>query len=334
MTPYKTSPGVGWVERGLPSEAHHRRLLFAANLGALRSPRRNRSGQPHPATVRSGPTAACMGEAMWRWWVSLGGPRSTHPTWETKGGADLVKWSQGGRRSCPIMLRCGFTLMEILLALAVVGGVILGVLGFYRSVADSRNDIIAYAEGIGARRAVMEMLTDELRGALAYRFLNLGVEGTEDSILFPTTRIPGPAVWIDRELTDQPIPPEHDLHVVGYRPALWEREDGTVYVAGLERTHQQVVTAQAPEEGDEIIVDFVTGHVRFIFFEYHDGAQWQTSWTGGDLPAAVRITLGGHVLPEEIEPEDYPHPITRRTVFIPGGITPQAGGMVQRGAMR
>ena len=225
----------------------------------------------------------------------------------------------------------GFTLMEILLALAIISGVVLGVLGFYRSVADSRREIVEHAEVIGAQRAVMQMLTEELRSALAYRFLNLGVEGGWDAIRFPTTRVPGPGVWVQRDLTDRPIPPEHDLHVVGYRPALWEREDGTLYIAGIERTRQQVVTARAPEEGDEIEIELLTPHVRFVFFEYYDGTEWRSGWGGGDLPAAVRITLGHEPLDEQLEPEEYPHPIMQRVVFIPGGITPQGGGVAGRG---
>lgn len=221
-----------------------------------------------------------------------------------------------------------FTLLEILLAMVLAGAVIVSTLSFYDFVLQTRSDVLEASEELHAQRLVMDRMASELTAALAYPFLNLGMTGSNERIGFPTTRVPGPAAWVDRGLTDRPVPPEHDLSIVGYRLA-WSDDDeagGEPRIIGLERLEQTLATAMDPEEGDEIRARLMTRHVRFVFFEYFLDGNWLDSWEGGDLPAAVRVTIGGPPLPEGVEPENYPWPVFQRVVFIPAGAAPGGGG--------
>lgn len=210
-----------------------------------------------------------------------------------------------GRYACRRAL-VGFTLLEMVLSLTLAGVVIVATLSFHRFTLDTRANVLEAAEAIHAQRVVMDRLAFELTTALAYPFLNLGLSGDEQRITFPTTRVPGPAAWVDRGLTDEPVPPEHDLGIVGYRLMIEEEEGGFTRVLGLERLEQTLASARAPEEGEEIQSRLLTPHVRFIAFAYYLDGNWVDSWEGGDLPQAVRITIGGDPLPEDVEIEDYP----------------------------
>lgn len=222
--------------------------------------------------------------------------------------------------------RSAFTLVEVILAIVICAGMTGALIAFYNQALDVRAAVTEEVEIASASRAVMDHLTSELRCALSYPFLDMGVEGGSDHITFLTTVIPGPAVWAVRKTTDDPIPPEHDLEMAGYRLRLATNDDGTTGVDGLERTSQRILSAEQPMEGREISVSFLTPRVKYIRFRYYDGANWLDSWTGGDLPTAVEITLGASPLLDGKTPDEYAYPTYRRTVYLPGksGAMPKA----------
>jgi hypothetical protein len=59
---------------------------------------------------------------------------------------------------------------------------------------------------------------------------------------------------------------------------------------------------------------------------YWDGTGWQDSWTGGDLPGAVEISLGASPMMEEGQDAEYEGELFRRIVHLPAGIRAQLGG--------
>ena len=222
--------------------------------------------------------------------------------------------------------RAAFTLVEVILAIVICSGMVGALIAFYNQALDIRTAVTEEVEVASASRAVMDHMTSELRSALSYPFLNMGVEGATDHFTFLTTVIPGPAVWAVRKTTDDPIPPEHDLEMAGYRLRLVTNDDGTSSVDGLERTSQRILSAEQPTEGREITVSYLTARVKYLRLRYYDGANWQDSWTGGNLPTAIEITLGASPLPDGQSPDDYASPTFRRTVFLPGksGAMPKA----------
>lgn len=214
-----------------------------------------------------------------------------------------------------------FTLVEVVLAVTLALGLAGGVLAFYRHVSDIRRRVRAQAEQLAAERLVMDRITAELRAAMGFP---VRLRGSADAVSFVSATLPGAAAWAVRKSTEEPIPPEHDLQLVGYRLGKAEDEEGNVFITGLERTCQKIIAAPEVEEGDEISVALLTGRIKFLYLRYWEGSTWLETWSGGGLPLAVEINLGFDPLPEDTEPAKYEHEVFRRVVHVPGGR--KAGG--------
>lgn len=228
------------------------------------------------------------------------------------------------------------TLLEVVLAIALTVGLMGMALGFYRQVVDVRRDFsgqLSTVQATASRRMVMDRITDELRTAIVYPFLQIGLSGQAMEMQFMTAALPGPAAWATEDITDDPVPPEHDIQLVGYRLRIGEDEDGLEVVEGLERTVQKIVSAQVAEEGEEIQGCLVAPQYKFVSFRYWDNeaGEWLDTWEGDDLPLAVEILLGAQPLPEDLEPQDYPYPTFRRVVYVPGGNRSFGGTTIIRG---
>ncbi|MCD6364269.1 MAG: hypothetical protein J7M14_00160 [Planctomycetes bacterium] len=228
------------------------------------------------------------------------------------------------KRGCNAM-----TLLEIVLALTIVVGVMGGLYGFYSHVLSTCRAVRDAAEQIAAVRIVMDRMTAELRSAKVYPFVNFGLEGMRDNTRFVTTVLPGPAAWAVRSATEEPVPPEHDLQLVGYRLRTTEVAGEETIVEGLERISQKVIAAPDAEEGEEIEVAFLTSHVKFLSLRYWTGNGWQDTWNGPDLPGAVEIVMGFEPLEEGISPDEYPYETFRRVVYVPGGVRAGRGTVVR-----
>jgi len=224
----------------------------------------------------------------------------------------------------------GFTLLEVVLAVSLSLGLLGAMFGFYQHAVRVRAAVLDEVERVAAFRSVMRLLTDELRSAFVVRFLGQGLEGTDLEMTLATVRLPSAAVWLEQSLTEtNPLPPERDLQIVGYRLRYVETEEGDIVVAGLERACQRILTAREAEEGEEIGIEFLTPYVKFLRLRYWDGTAWQEAWQGDDLPQAVEINLGEQPLPEDVEPVDYPYPVHRRVVAIPSAGQGQQGTIIR-----
>jgi len=230
----------------------------------------------------------------------------------------------------------GFTLLEVVLAVSLTLVLMVAMLTFYRQAADVRAAVVEEAELIGAERAVMDLMTEQLRGAFVFQFLGQGMDGGLTQARFSTVTLPSRSVWLVQGITEtEEIPPERDLEIVAYRVRYVEDEYGDMVAVGLERTCQKVLTprvAEEAEEGEEgeIQATLLTPHLKFIRFQYWDGSAWLESWSGGDLPQAVEIVLGAQPLPEDFEdPFEYPYPTFRRVVFVPAAAQGRSGPMIR-----
>jgi len=227
------------------------------------------------------------------------------------------------------MRRTGLTLIEIVLAITLTVGLMTAALSFYQHVADVRADFGGQLKAVrltAARRAVMDRITDELRGAMVYQFLQFGLAGGPDNVQFMTAAVPGPSVWAVENILDEPARPEHDVQIVGYRLRIVEDANGDEVIAGLARIHQNIVAAETAEEGEGILSSLIAPQFKFVSFRYWDAevGEWIDSWDSGELPLAVEVVLGVEPLPEDLEPIDYPFETFRRVVHVPGGA--QASG--------
>ncbi len=240
--------------------------------------------------------------------------------------------------TCPSARRAGFTLIEVMLALTLTIALMAAVLAFYQHVVDVREDFtgqLSAVQATAARRRVMDRITDELRGAIVFSFLNMGLSGGPTQMRFTTAVLPGRSVWVTEEdsLLGEPPAPQHDIRQVGYRLRMVEDEYGEEVVVGLERTVQEVLTAEVAEEGEQIRAGLIAPQFKFVSFRYWDNqaGEWLESWEGGDLPLAVEVSLGAQPLPEEMEPADYPFETVRRIVYVPGGLKAFGGSTIIRG---
>lgn len=240
------------------------------------------------------------------------------------------------------MKQRAFTLMEVVLALSLTVGLMGAVMAFHRHVLKVRDDVVRQTELATSVRLIMDRMTSELRGAMVYPFLGFGMEGrvadadadwkTSD-VRFIGVSLPGPAAWAVRKTTEDPIPPEYDMQLVGYRLGFEEDEEGNVYIAGLVRTCQKVLAARTAEEGEgkEIVPALLSPHIKFVRFRYWQDSDWVDTWTDSGLPLAVEITLGTQPLPEDTELEDYPieYETYRRVVYIPAAKASLEGPIIR-----
>jgi len=225
----------------------------------------------------------------------------------------------------------GLTLLEVVLAVTLTVALMGSVLAFYSLAMDVRKSVSADMQAISSRRLIMDRITSELRAAVVLPFLGMGMEGEADQIRFIVAALPGPAAWAVRKTTEDPIPPEQDLRLVGYRLRTFENEQHEQVIENLERTCQKIIAVETAEEGEEIETAAIGPDIKFLYFRYWDcDAQgWTASWAGSGLPGAVEITIGAEPLPEKTDPGDYPYPVHRRVVYLPGGARAPTGTIIR-----
>lgn len=227
-----------------------------------------------------------------------------------------------------------FTMVEVMLALALVGALMGALLGFYQNALDIRREMVGETELFAAEQEIMQGITDELRSAFAYPFLNLGVEGAADQISLVSAGLPGPAAWAARSSTEDPIPPEQDLRLITYRLRI---DANTTEVLGLERSVQKVLAAESAAMAMK--TRLVSSRIVFLNLAYYDGSSWRSTWrmespsSEGEvqtslLPMAVEVRLGATPKPEDMPVEEYlaQYPTHRRVVYLAVGARPLTSG--------
>jgi len=238
----------------------------------------------------------------------------------------------------PATTRRGFTLLEVILAIALTVGFIGAVIGFHHRAGWMRQVLVDDMAASSAQRVLMDRWTDDLEGAMPYSFLQMGLEGTLNAetdlpeLRFITATLPGPAIWAQRNALEDPIPPEHDLQMIMYRLHSFRCEDRHVHVTGLERISQKIIApTQVSDDYKDVTPSMFLPQVRFLDIQYTDGAEWfdtwpMQEWDGRDprrrnLPVAVKVTIGKEELPPNMKLDDYlaEFPTFSRTIFLTGG---------------
>jgi hypothetical protein len=213
--------------------------------------------------------------------------------------------------------------MEVLLAVIIVVILMGAMFGLYWRGLEVRDRTTAMLDEITAQRLLLDRISEELRTAMVYPFLRFGLTGEVGRAEWIACRLPGPGAWTPAGITDAPRTPESDIQIVGYRLRYGEDENGDPIVVGLERTVQRVLAPETAEESDgedsaAVQVQFVTGHVKFIRFQYYDGETWSETWDASELPAAVQVVIGREPMTEDATLDEYTAPTMRRTIFVPG----------------
>lgn len=227
------------------------------------------------------------------------------------------------------MSRRAFTLFEALLAIALSIGIVGGTMALYQQAVTTRQRISEDLEVLTAERIIMDRMTQELRSALVYPFLGFGLEGEADSVTFMTSTVPGPAAWAVRTGTEDPVPPETDLQMVTYRMRTYEDDYGMLQVAGIERSCQKILGSPTAREGAEVSTVLLTPYIQHMQFAFFDGSTWTNKWQDKGLPLAVEVIMGFPPLPDEVEAQDYPDPVFRRVIYLPGATTSIQGPIIR-----
>jgi len=227
--------------------------------------------------------------------------------------------------------RKAFTLLEVILAISLVLGVMGAAFRFYQYVADTRDAIGADLRFQRTVRGVMDRLTAELSGTIGRPLMEDRVLWLSDTLAFNTTVLPGPAAWADPGLTEAPVPPVHDVHLVSYALRTSEDDRGDLVNEGLERTH--LTAPPLPLDDDEApafqSTVLLAESIKFVRFRYWAGRAaggitddgWVTEWNRTSAPPAVEITLGREACPDGMDVEDYldRYETYRRVVHVPVG---------------
>jgi prepilin-type N-terminal cleavage/methylation domain-containing protein len=240
----------------------------------------------------------------------------------------LIPFGRNARRD-------GFTLIEVVLALAIAIGMLLVALYFYRQAAQLRGQVLEETERVAEVRLMMDRITADLRTARWHEVLQEGLVGGSDYIQFVKTDVPSAAAWEQNEFDPRPRRVESDLKEAGYY--LGGSEVGSNAPPGLVRWEEPLLETYVPEADSKEAVDATepvlyqppprapsetASQVRYARFRYWDGFVWWDTWEGGELPLGVEVSLGAEPFQPEMGDDgtlpEYPHEVFRRVIYLPG----------------
>lgn len=194
----------------------------------------------------------------------------------------------------------GFTLVEILIAVAIVSLILTIIYGSYASSIDTMNYTREKMETFSVARLTLSRMHDELTSSFfSEESEDVVFSGEEGSLSFISSSH-------ERIFKDSK---EYDLVEIGYFTeaaeegeslCLWRRED---------RTPDDDVL-----EGGE--KEKLIEHLESIEFKYYDGEEWRDEWDSKEesyLPQAVKVIL------------KFPEKELSTTAFVPLGKSKWAG---------
>ena len=226
-----------------------------------------------------------------------------------------------------------FTLVEVILAIAIATGLLVIALTFYRQATDLRGQILVESERISVVRLVADRLTADLRQARpvagdAESFVggSGSVRFTRASLAVPSGHGPDGSVSVGPDVVrvsyDTVTGPDGTNTVVlgidrtespwSARPRAGMSASASASAAPLDASVLALAATNRPAE-------LLTDQVRFIRFRFWDGGAWQESWTNQVPPPGVEVVLGTEPLPDDATPETYPYEQFRRVVVVPAG---------------
>jgi prepilin-type N-terminal cleavage/methylation domain-containing protein len=187
----------------------------------------------------------------------------------------------------------GFTLIEILVVIAILGIILPILFLFFTGTLETMNEVTAKADHVGSLRLLMDRLRREISCAFipsdpAFTVCFVGRQhGSEKEPRDELNFLSFAHQWRGGEYES------YDMAVIGYR--IMEKEirenDQTTVIKILVRREDAFPDPDIERGGDEIeMVDFIYA-MRITYF---DGSQWVNEWNNtikGSLPQQVRVDL-------------------------------------------
>ena len=198
------------------------------------------------------------------------------------------------KRSSELGNRKGFTLLEVLIATAIMAGIVSVIYSSFFTA--SRN--VEQAERIRDESDLVRTLVAKLSSDIANAYVNGGMNPL--TVFYGKMGQPGTgsdnsgnATRYDElyltTLTNwrRPGTPETDLCEVGYY--FKQKPDGSGYLMMRREKRQLTIEVPALEGGVEYEL---TDRVKGLQFQYYNGTTWVNEWPSGTtLPSVVQISL-------------------------------------------
>jgi type II secretory pathway pseudopilin PulG len=172
------------------------------------------------------------------------------------------------------MRRGAFTLLEVVLCLALAAALAGGIVGFLLGLVSQREAIVQISSRQQGASALLEHIENDLAGGLVGdERVGAGVVGTPSSLVLLTR-----GVWMPRSAAPEGM--IDDLQGAEY---AFDRETGVV------RARRWAGGEDEPDEPE-----LICSGVRLARFRYFDGESWSGSFDSlrrGQLPVAVELAI-------------------------------------------
>ena len=223
--------------------------------------------------------------------------------------------------------RAGFTLVEVILAVAIATGILLVALVLYRQAADLRARILQESERLAAMRMVLDRLAGEFRSAQTDKEPGGEFTGDGSSVRFVRLTLNAPTASLT--LTTNSVDRGDRIRV--YFSAALETNGTQVVVHALNRTEEPMPLSTGLASGTNVsdslvrptnrVAEALIDTVRFIRFRYWGGAEWLESWSNAVPPGGVEVILANDGPTDESQ-RALPEDPFRRVIHIPAGAAP------------
>lgn len=218
--------------------------------------------------------------------------------------------------------RRAFTLIEVILAIAIAAGLLVVAISYYQRSADLRGQLLSESDKLTTIRLLMDRISLDLRTAFAEP--RQGFSGTSDYMKFAHLGSPSPGNLA-----------EGAMKLVTYS-VITNNSDGTnSIVIGFNRVETPLVEMRVAAATNREplsfngamdpaamvtnnVVEPLTRAIRMVQFRYFDGGEWLDTWNGVDLPMGIEVTFGTEA-PALDEQEEYGGELFRRVIFVPSG---------------
>lgn len=174
----------------------------------------------------------------------------------------------------------GFTLLEVLLAMALIGLLAGGIFGLLWNVMDRRDRLVHATAAAQSAGAFFELLESDVACAIAGdAVIGAGISGDGVHLRLLSRRVWAPITSSDRDAT------MGDLQATEYR---FDPERGVLNV------RRQPAGEKGPGSGAAVQAEAIAARVEAVRIRYFDGASWVTSFDSlkrAGLPVAVEVAV-------------------------------------------
>ena len=239
---------------------------------------------------------------------------------------DALHWGTAARVSTHETVS-GFTLIEVILAVAIATGILLVALVLYNQAAQLRAQILQESDRLTGMRLVMDRMASDLRTAQGVAAPGNEFIGDADSMKFARLALATPMTG----LADLAVLNQADWVRI-YLMTSMETNGTQIVVNALNRREEPVRAKTLLSESRPLagaveslvnatnkIYETLSDAVRFVRFRYWSGSAWVAGWSNSVPPAGVEIVLATEPLPDDALPDALPPEPFRRVVYIPAG---------------